>query len=123
MGKASLWHGNAPGECNNGAGVGRLKIATPFIVLPSLPSAVAEWLPPTAWGAISVFLAMNWMETKASEVRLRDELKASEARLRDELKASEARLRDEIKQLRTDNRALGEKMDRLLEVLVTVKQT
>ena len=50
MGKASLWHGNAPGECNNGAGVGRLKIATPFIVLPSLPSAVAEWLPPTAWG-------------------------------------------------------------------------
>ena len=102
----------SPGECNNGDGVGRLKIATPFIVLPSLPSAVAEWLPPTAWGAISVFLAMNWMETKAGE-----------ARLRDELKASEARLRDEIKQLRADNRALGEKMDRLLEVLVTVKQT
>ena len=55
---------------------------------------------------------MNWMETKASG-----------ARLKDELKASEARLRDEIKQLRADNRTFGEKMDRLLEVLVTVKQT
>ena len=38
------------------------------------------------------------------------------------IKASEARLRAEIKELRADNRALGEKMDRLVEILVTVKK-
>ena len=57
-------------------------------------------------------------------IRLRDEIKASEARLRDELKAVEARqtkrtdeLRADIKELRTDNKALGEKIDRLVEIL------
>ena len=127
--------------------------------LPSLPSAVAEWLPPTAWGAIGVFLAVNWMETKASESRLnqridevkeefqagearvnqridevKEEFQASEARVRDELKASEARqaqrtdelradMNRQMADLRSDNRVLGEKMDRLLELLATVKQT
>ncbi len=38
------------------------------------------------------------------------------------IKASEARLRAEIKELRVDNTALGEKMDRLVEILVTVKK-
>ncbi len=40
-----------------------------FTLLPSLPSAVAEWLVPTAWGAISVVLIMNWTATQASEAR------------------------------------------------------
>ena len=100
MGKASLWHGNAPGECNNGAGVGRLKIATPFIALPSLPSAVAEWLLLTPWEAARVVLGGIWTG----------------------IKASEARLRAEIKELRADNRAPGKKIDRLVEILVTVKK-
>ena len=168
----------APGEGVHGGCVGKLKQAAPVTLLlpslPSLPSAVAEWLPPTAWGAIGVFLAVNRMETKAgearlnqrmdevkeefqaSEARIRDELKASEARIRDELKASEARVRDELKasearqaqrtdelradmnrqmadlrtdmnrqmaDFRADNRVLGEKMDRLLELFATVKQT
>ena len=105
--------------------------------MPSLPSAIAQWFPPTAWGAISVFLAVNWMEVKASEKRLREEFKSSEARLnkridevKDEVKASEARqakrtdeLRADIKELKADNRALGQKMDQLLEALLTVKQT
>ena len=105
-------------------------------MLPSLPSAIAQWLPPTAWGAIGVFLAVNWMEIKASEARLNqriDELKAenkaSEVRLREEMKASEARqasrmeeLKEEMKELRADNRALGEKMDRVLDALLTVRQ-
>ena len=141
-----------PREGVHGVCVGKLKQAAPVILLPSLPSAVAEWLPPTAWGAIGVFLAVNWMETKASEARLnqridevKEEFQASEARVRDELKASEARVRDELKasearqaqrtdelradmnrqmaDLRADNRVLGEKMDRLLELLATVKQT
>ncbi len=100
MGKASLWHGNAPGECNNGAGGGRLKIATPFIALPSLPSAVAEWVAPHSMGSRQGCPGGIWTG----------------------IKASEARLRAEIKELRADNRALGKKMDRLVEILVTVKK-
>ena len=161
--------------------MGKLKQAASVTLLlpslPSLPSAVAEWLPPTAWGAIGVFLAVNWMETKASESRLnqridevkeefqasesrlnqridevkeefqagearvnqridevKEEFQAGEARVRDELKASEARqaqrtdelradMNRQMADLRADNRVLGEKMDRLLELLATVKQT
>ena len=73
-------------------------------------------------------------EFQASEARIRDELKASETRVRDELKASEARqaqrtdelradMNRQMADLRADNRVLGEKMDRLLELLATVKQT
>ena len=134
-----------PGEGVHGVCVGKLKQAASVTLLlpslPSLPSAVAEWLPPTAWGAIGVFLAVNWMETKASEARLnqridevKEEFQASEARVRDELKASEARqaqrtdelradMNRQMADLRADNRVLGEKMDRLLELLATVKQT
>ncbi len=90
-------------------------------------------------------------DLKASEARqqqdmkeLRTDLKASEARqqqdmkeLRADLKASEARQQQDMKELRTevkegfvqcraeqreDNRALNEKLDRLVEALLTVKQ-
>ena len=134
-----------PGEGIHGVCVGKLKQAASVTLLlpslPSLPSTVAEWLPPTAWGAIGVFLAVNWMETKAGEARLnqridevKEEVQAGEARVRDELKASEARqaqrtdelradMNRQMADLRADNRVLGEKMDRLLELLATVKQT
>ncbi|KKZ10384.1 MAG: hypothetical protein TH68_10995 [Candidatus Synechococcus spongiarum 142] len=114
-------------------------------MLPSLPSALAEWAQPSAWGAITTLLAVNWLETKACEARLKEEIKANEARLKEEIKASEARLNqriDEIKtdmnqkinelkadmnqqigELRADNRALGEKMDRMLDALLAVRQT
>ncbi len=65
----------APGEGIHGVCVGKLKQAAPVILLPSLPSSVAEWLPPTAWGAIGVFLAVNWMENKASEARLNQRIR------------------------------------------------
>lgn len=102
-------------------------------MLPSLPSALAEWAQPSAWGAITTLLAVNWLETKASEGRLKEEVKASEAGLKEEIKASEARLNkridelradmnQQIAELRADNRALGEKMDRLLDALLAVKQ-
>ncbi len=59
-----------------------------------------------------------------------DELKASEARqaqrtdeLRRDMNRQMNGLRDDMKQLRADNRALGEKMDGLLDILGTVKQT
>ena len=57
---------------------------------------------------MTTLLAVNWMEIKASEARLNKRI--------DEL-------RGDMKELRADNRALGEKMDRMLEALLTVKQT
>ena len=105
-------------------------------MLPSLPPAFAQWFPLAAWGVVSVFQGVIWVELirlrdeiKAVEARLRDELKASEVRLRSEQQASEARqvkrtdeLRADIKELRADNKALGEKIDRLVEIFATVRQ-
>ena len=50
-------------------------------------------------------------------IRLRDELKAVEAR---QVKRTDE-LRADIKELRADNKALGEKIDRLVEIFATVK--
>ena len=62
-------------------------------------------------------------DLKASETRQQQDIKE----LRADLKASEARQQQDIKELRAelkaDNRALGEKLDRLLEALATVKQS
>ena len=69
-------------------------------MLPSLPPALAEWLPFTAWGIVSVFQGVIWMELKTSDTR--------QVKRTDELRA--------------DNRVLAEKMDRLLEIVATVKQ-
>ena len=91
-------------------------------MLPSLPSALAEWAQPTAWGAITSLLAVNWMETRASEARLNqriDELKGDTNQRIDGLRAD---MTQQIGALRADNRALGEKMDRILEALLAAKQ-
>ena len=109
--------------------MGKLRQAPHFTtMLQSLPPAFAQWFPLAAWGVVSVFQGVIWMELKASEARLRDELKAVEARLRNEQQASEARqakrtdeLRADIKELRADNKALGEKIDRLVEIFATAK--
>jgi len=42
--------------------------------------------------------------------------------LRDDLKANEARQREEMREMRADMKALGEKMDRLVESLMTVRK-
>ena len=106
--------------------------------MPSFPPELGQWLAP------SVVLAMLGLILGLQGKRideLRADLKASEARqqqdikeLRADLKASEARQQQDIKELRADmkelraelkadNRALGEKLDRLLEALATVKQS
>ena len=61
---------------------------------------------------------------------LRADLKASEARqqqdikeLRADLKEVRAELKEVRAELKADNRVLGEKLDRLLEALATVKQS
>ena len=60
---------------------------------------------------MTTLLAVNWLETKACEARLNQRI--------DELRAD---MKDNMKELRADNRALGEKLDRVLEALLAVKQ-
>ena len=91
--------------------MGKLRQAAHFTtMLQSLPPALVQWFPLAAWGVVSVFQGVIWVELKASEARLRDELKAVEAR--------QVKRTDE---LRADNKALGEKIDRLVEIFATVK--
>ena len=91
---------------------------------------------------------MVWYEIKASEARqnkridelrsdmnegfaqFREELKAGEARqqadmkeLRSDMQAGEARQREDMAQLKADNRALGEKLDRLVEGMFAARQS
>ncbi len=86
-------------------------------MLQSLPPAFAQWFPLAAWGVVSVFQGVIRMELKASEARLRCEQQASEAR---QVKRTDE-LRADNKELRADNKALGEKIDRLVEIFATVK--
>ena len=68
---------------------------------------------------MTTLLAINWLEIRASEVRLGKRI--------DELRAdTNQRFTDtnqRFDELRADNRALGEKLDRLLEALLAAKQT
>ncbi len=90
-------------------------------MLQSLPPALAQWFPLAAWGVVSVFQGVIRMELKAVEARLGNEQQASEARLRGEQQASEARQVKRTDELRADIKALGEKIDRLVEIFATVK--
>ena len=95
--------------------------------MPSLPPELGQWLAP------SVFLAMLGLILGLQGKRideLRADLKASEARqqqdikeLRADLKEVRAELKEVRAELKADNRVLGEKLDRLLEALATVKQS
>ena len=92
--------------------------------MPSLPPELGQWLAP------SVFLAMLGLILGLQGKRideLRADMKEGFAQARADLKASEARQQQDIRDLRAefkaDNRVLGEKLDRLLEALATVKQS
>ena len=107
---------------SNGVGVGKVREDAPFAtMLQSLPPAFAQWFPLAAWGVVSVFQGVIWMELKAVEARLRNEQQASEARLRGEQQASEARQVKRTDELRADIKVLGEKIDRLVEIFATAK--
>ena len=49
-------------------------------------------------------------------------MKEGFAQARTDLKESEARQREDMAELKANNRALGEKLDRLVEALATVKR-
>ena len=78
-----------------------------------------SWLFPAALtGGISLLtgaLAVIWAEIKSSEARTAKQLDA----LRDDL---EARQREEMREMRADMKALGEKVDCLVESLMTVRK-
>ena len=87
--------------------------------MPPLPPGLREWFGP------SVVLAGLALLLGLQGKRI-DELREDMKELRADLKASEARQQQEMKELRAelkaDNRVLSEKMDRLIEALLTVKQ-
>jgi len=49
---------------------------------------------------------------------LKSEIKDSEIRLREEMKASEVRLREAISEVKGELKALGDKLDRVVESLL-----
>ncbi|MCY4332643.1 MAG: hypothetical protein OXC96_09145, partial [Cyanobacteria bacterium MAG CAR1_bin_15] len=74
--------------------------------------------PAALTGGISLLtgaLAVIWAEIKSSEARTAKQLDA----LRDDL---EARQREEMREMRADMKALGEKVDCLVESLMTVRK-
>ena len=86
----------------------------------SLPPELSQWLAP------SVFLAVLGLILGLQGKRI-DELRSDLKELRADLKASEVRQQQGMKELRAelkaDNRALGEKLDRLVEALLASKQS
>lgn len=54
-------------------------------------------------------------EIKDSETRLREEMKANEVRQREEMKAGEARQREALLEVKGELKALGDKLDRVVE--------
>ena len=80
--------------------------------MPSFLPGLSEWLQHQGLPAsVLVFLGFIWYELKASEAR--------QVKRIDDL---EARQEKRIDDLRADNRALGEKLDRLVERMLPAKQ-
>ncbi|MXW41080.1 MAG: hypothetical protein F4Z75_08085 [Synechococcus sp. SB0668_bin_15] len=75
-----------------------------------------SWLfPAVITGGISVFtgaLAVLWLE-----------IKTTKRELREDLKASEQRQREEMREMRAAMKAVGEKVDRLVESMLTAKKS
>ncbi|MCY4054410.1 MAG: hypothetical protein OXF25_10055 [Cyanobacteria bacterium MAG CAR3_bin_5] len=69
--------------------------------MPTPPPGLSEWLPVGAILAFGAFLFMV----------LRADMKA----IREDMRASETRQREDMREMRDDLKALGEKVDRLIE--------
>ena len=87
--------------------------------MPSLPPEISQWLAPSVVLAV-LGLILSLQGKRIDE--LRADMKEGFAQARADLKASEARQREDMADLKTDVRALGEKLDRLVESLVAAKQ-
>lgn len=69
--------------------------------MPTPPPGLTEWVP---LGSILGFATLFFMV-------LRGDLRA----VREDMRASEARQREDMREIRSDLKALGEKVDRLIE--------
>ncbi len=97
--------------------------------MPSLPPELSQWLAPSVFLAV-LGLILGLQGKRIDELRgdmkeLRADMKEGFAQCSADLKASEVRQQQDIKELRAElkagNRALGEKLDRLVEALLTAK--
>ncbi len=75
------------------------------VVLAAVAGALAAWM-----GVMVMVVMALWSKLD----KRFDDLEARQAKRTDELRA-------DIKELRADNKALGEKIDRLVEIFATVK--
>ena len=93
------------------------------------PSLLTEWLQPGAvvtglLGGLGLMMtAFRGLETRLNQriSELREDVKTSEARLREEAKASEARQMEELRGVKAELKAMGDKLDRVLESLLAAK--
>ena len=79
--------------------------------MPSIPSPLSEWL--TLLTQPAVILLGVGLYVNLQNKRI-DDLNKRIDDLRDDVKAMDARQREDMKELREDNKALNEKLDRLL---------
>ena len=87
--------------------------------MPPLPPGLSEWFGPSfVLAGLALLLGLQGKRI--------DELREDMKEIRADLKASEARQQQGMTELRAelkaDNRVLSEKMDRLIEALLAVKQ-
>ncbi|MXY62128.1 MAG: hypothetical protein F4Y87_01515 [Synechococcus sp. SB0665_bin_28] len=80
--------------------------------MPAFPSGLIDWLQP---GAVGAGFAIVWTEVRGLHRRIDDQGKRIDE-LREDMKEGFA-------QSRADNRALNEKLDRLVEASLTAKQS
>ncbi|KKZ13369.1 MAG: hypothetical protein TE42_00915 [Candidatus Synechococcus spongiarum SP3] len=99
--------------------------------MPSLPPELGEWLAPSVFLAVlGLILGLQGKRIDEQGRRideLRADLKASEARQQQDMKELRAEMKEGFAQCRAeqreDNRALNEKLDRLVEALLTAQQS
>ncbi|MYF19827.1 MAG: hypothetical protein F4226_08520 [Synechococcus sp. SB0678_bin_12] len=87
--------------------------------MPSLPSDLVDWLRP---GAIGAAFAVVWGEIRSLHRRIDDLNRRfdDQGKRIDELRED---MKEGFAQSRADNRALNEKLDRLVEASLTAKQS
>ncbi len=106
--------------------------------MPSFPTELGQWFAPSVFLAVlGLILGLQGKRIDEQGKRIDEQGKRIDE-LRADLKASEARQQQDMKELRTevkegfvqcraeqreDNRALNEKLDRLVEALLTAKQS
>ncbi|MCY4332714.1 MAG: hypothetical protein OXC96_09520 [Cyanobacteria bacterium MAG CAR1_bin_15] len=83
---------------------------------------IIAWATTLATGVMAEFRSVK-TDIQTSEARLHEEIQTSEIRLREEIQASEARQNKRTDELKTDIRAMNERLDAMNERLGRVLET